>query len=427
VLADVNESSPDDFLSEDEFEFQDDSEEGQAQVSAEREAQTNIVEPNTSLIAKWMSDIQIRLQGDARYNFSQHHSQLRRASLGIKYETAPFRSAYIKLDSKYSYFNQDDYLVTDSESYGALKLNALWLQYSVQNCAIKLGQQGVFWGVVEGTYAVDLITPLDTTEPLLTDFSELRSSQNLALLSCYQGDYDFDLFYSPKALLDRHQHTNRSALRSFEKTLNDEYGARVSKHWEGLDLSFVYARLYGNSPLLVPDPSAPLSPDFVVPRFDFYGLSSVWAIERLLLKADIGYSRDQLIQKLSARGSDLLIEESTDISLGLEYTTDQSHDFSMAFWHRKLNFMSDRSQDEYDKIWFISWSKKYFSDTLTSSLLGYWLENGSAQVTTLLQEYQIDDQWTISGALQFGESEQVFSGAKGESELALYSSLKVQF
>jgi len=351
----------------------------------------------------------------------------------MKYETAMWTSSYLRLDAKYQYFNQGDFLVADllvgtgQSSYGNASLNAAWFQYRVNDCTIKLGQQSLFWGAVEGSYAVDVIAPIDATQPLLTDFSEIRTSQHMALFNCYLNNSEVELIYLPKPLTDRYQHKERTATNELEDSLHEEFGLRLTQHWEGFDFSLMYAHLYGNTPHIRVNPFDLYDIELVVPRYDFWALSAVWAIDRLLVKGDLAYSTDQLLTSRSLVTDDISVEDQLEIAFGLEYTTSHRHQFAINVWQYKRIKERITDPSRYTRTWNASWKKEFYNDTLSLSLLGLWLDEPKRQLATLLAEYQWNDFWVFSSALQFGDNIQQLGLVEPESQLALQVSMKYQF
>jgi len=387
----------------------------------------------------WPKALRVSLQGDLKYNFELHQAEVRRSSLRLEYESALWRASYLKLDAKYQYFNQGDFLVGDSladnslegnghdASYGKATLNAAWFQYRINDCTIKLGRQNLFWGAVEGSYAVDVIAPIDATQPLLTDFSDIRSSQNMALFNCYLNKSEMEIVFLPQPLMDRYQHKGRAALNDLENSLHAEFGLRLTQHWEGFDLSLMYAHLYGNTPHLRANPFDPEASELVTSRYDFWALSAVWAIDRLLVKGDVAYSADQIISNGSLVTESLPIEDQVDIAFGLEYTNSERHQFAMNLWRYKAIKALHADPGSYNRAWNLSWRKEFYHDTLSLSLLGLWFDQPKVQITTFLAEYQWNDFWLFSSAIQYGDNIQQVSMVNGESQLSLQVSLKYQF
>jgi len=347
--------------------------------------------------ASWFKKIRIGFSGD----LSQGQKlEIGRLNFNLKYEDAIWPNAYIKLDTKFTYFHQkDDLAETAGADYGHAKVNDAWFQYSYERCVAKVGYQSLFWGVVEGSYALDIINPLDTTEPLLTDYSELSQSQGLMLVNCYFSDSDFELFYLSDAKIDKYSHKSRTLFDQLESSLNDEWGVRYSYHLEGVDFTLMYAHLYENTPHLKVDLLDPSFLELQSFRYDLIGLSFSWAIERLLIEADLAYKQDQYKNQILVVGQPVDPDDLFEIALGFEYLTSSNHQFSAGVWFFDAREESFDLRPKHSQLWSFSWRKQYLNDSLSLSLLGGWVKRPERFSLTALADYELDDYWMISSSI----------------------------
>lgn len=326
--------------------------------------------------------------------------QYQRSNLRLQYEYAVANGWFLSLDHKSTYYWQDDAQgQAQDEDYLRGDWQQAWLQFSRGACAYKAGKQTLFWGNVEGTFAVDVVTPFDYTEQLLTDYASIRLAQPMALAECFLSDIQTQVFYIPQARLDLTSHRQQI----FAKETDDEYGASLKYSWEGGDLSLYAARLFANQPVLVLGdsifPGLPGLPEFQYQSFEFYGLSSSIAVSRLLLKADLGFKQNQLVQ-FSGEQHDVV-----EFAAGFEYTTATNHNFNAGFWVIKdLEERFDESESKSQSPWYTAgWSKTYLNDDLSMSLLSNITTDPELYSLTVLGQYQYDDYWQFSAALGLSE------------------------
>lgn len=276
--------------------------------------------PRFSEPDSWFDDIRTTFQ---QTHSQGHHAEISRSELRLEYESAPWQGAYVRLDNKYRYFWHDDALARQQNgAYGSNKLQQASLQLSHKQCAVTLGRQRLFWGVVEGTFAVDVVSPFDYTEQLLTDYANVRLSQDMLIVDCFASDSQLQVFYQPDARLDAFRHKNNQLFELLEDRLHDEWGVGFSQRWPGVDLTLMYAYLYGNTPVVVADSGVITGFSLDVPRYHFFGFSSAWAVGRLLVELDVSYKTDQL-EAYSDHNKDR-----TEGAFGLEYTTAANHHFN---------------------------------------------------------------------------------------------------
>jgi len=369
----------------------------------------------------WRQDFSVTVQ----QTFLQGEKlEISRSELRLEYEVAPWKGAYLHLDNKYSYYaHHDQQLGSAGVSFGHNKLQEAWLQVSESACMAKLGRQGLYWGVVEGTFALD-ISPFDFTEPLLTDYSNIRLSQDMLLANCYFATTQLQSFYVASASLDVLKQKDTAQLDKLENTLREEWGVRVTQSWEGLDIALMYAHLYGNTPLTLIDISQPGGIRLDVSRYDLFGISSSWAVGRLLLELDLAYKKDRLENYSGKEVSNV------EAALGFEYTTYNNHHLNAGIWlfeHvTQAPTLLEDTKSETVQSWTMGWSKTYFNDDLTMSFLGLFLNEPQILTSTVLAQYQWDDYWSFSSALSYTDAEEnAQSLALNDSDFNLL--IKVQF
>ena len=355
------------------------------------------------------------------FKYTLQHSQtltdegtlLQRSMARLEYEYAIADGWYMQLDGKLTHFwSNDRQALQRDKAYTHFKGQQAWIQYSQSACAHKLGKQQLIWGEVEGTFAVDIVTPFDYTEQLLTDFSEIRLSQTMLQSECFFNNIQTQLFYIPKARTDRFTHERGGVSFS----TNDEWGGRLKYSWTGGDISLMYAKLYNNTPTPVLQNNIP---QLATDDFDFFGLSSSIARGRLLMKFDLGYKKEQLVE-LSTDKTDRL-----DFAAGFEYTTSNNHNFNAGIWLiREL----DETTFEDSTSFTVGWSKTYMNDDLSMSLLGFTSDEPDLASLTIQAQYKWNDYLTISSAIGIADTdEEVSSFPLAQPEQSLTLSVKYEF
>jgi len=337
--------------------------------------------------------------------------QLARSEARMAFEQAPWQNAYVKLDQRAYYFaHKDRQARQQGTDYGHYQLKELWLQQTQDACFVKLGRQNIIWGSVEGTFSVDLISPFDFTEPLFTEFSSIRRSQDLLLSTCFWGAHQIQAFVIPRARLDQVQHRQTGEWKTLESSLNEEWGLRYLHQREGFDVHLMAARLHANTPVLVLEPiSAPipaLAPNLKAPRFNLFGVTAVKAIDRLLLEIDLAYKTDQL-EAFSGRS-----EDQWELSTGFEYTTASNHAFNAGVWWYQAQAQSLNTRFKRARAWTAGWNNSYWNDDLTLRFLGTYLSKPRQHTGTFQAEYQWDDYYTYAAALAYSDYDEPVTGVE---------------
>lgn len=340
-------------------------------------------------------------------------TSLQRSMARLQYEYAIADGWYAQLDGKLTHFWSNDRQAEQrNKAYTHFKGQQAWLQYSQDSCSHKLGKQQLIWGEVEGTFAVDIVTPFDYTEQLLTDFSEIRLSQTMLQSECYFNKIQTQLFYIPKARTDRFSHQRDNVTFS----TSAEWGGRIKYSWPGSDISLMYARLYNNTPVPVLLSNIPVE---TTSSFDLFGLSSSIARGRLLMKFDVGYKQQQLVP-LSIETTDRL-----DVATGFEYTTSNNHNFNAGVW--LIRELDNTSFEDVTNL-TIGWSKTYLNDNLSMSLLGFASDEPKTASMTVQAQYKWNDFWTLSSAIGFADTnEELTNSPLEQAKQSLTLSIKYEF
>ncbi|WP_372810325.1 hypothetical protein [Litorivivens sp.] len=350
------------------------------------------------------------------------------SSVQLIYEGNLAEGWYLKLDTRYRYFWEDDDLAERrGGAYGKNKWQRAWLQYSKGSCTATAGRQTLIWGAVEGTFVTDIVTPFDYTEQLLTDYGNVRLPQDMLVAECFLPAGQLQAFYTPEARTDVYQHHRlvfdvAPGFPPVDLSVepDEEWGLRYKLHGSRVDWSFMYARLYDNTPTPVyfgPDFSgnnsanpitALLIPAFVaingmpdfgirpeLARFDLVGMATSIALGRLLLKAEVAHRDNQLLPISGATS------ERIDAAVGFEYTTSGNHLFNAGVWGMHLS--NDAAEDDDIQVVSVGWRKTYLNDDLVMSLLGNWASSPRFGMVTVLAEYRWNDFWKTSLALSVAD------------------------
>jgi hypothetical protein len=353
----------------------------------------------STLIDRFWEQAALKLKSDLAY---QDELTMARGQARFDATARPFAQTFLKLDLQYTYYHQKDDLVLSPDSIQhALKINDAWFQYTQDACNAKAGRQKLFWGAVEGSYALDVLMPLDLTEPLLTDFSLIRRSQDMAVFTCFMQGYQVELFFTPQALLDQSTIRQAKTLQTLENKLDNEWGGRITKHFAGLDVGLYVARVYENTPETVIDFNTLSVAGYQLDQFDLYGFSVVYAIDRLLLEADFSYQKEIKRIALGEQNTSDTLKYRSEAALGFEYTTESNHQLSAGAWFFSYLSPLDTEQEIHAQMWNINWSKQYWNDDLTLSALGLWQKQPDVAQLTVMADYLWDDQWSSALALSY--------------------------
>lgn len=354
------------------------------------------------------------------------HVEQSNIGMRLELDTPLWSGAYARIDYEVTHFFSPENLSRDyGEPYTNSELNEAWLQVSFSDCVAKLGRQTLFWGRVEGANALDVISPVDFTKPLLTDFSDIRLSSEMALFRCYQNDLTAELFYQEDALLNRFSHFESELERIARSGMGDEWGGRLSLAKQAFDLSLSYARLYANHFSILIDRNTFQSTPYSQ-RYELYGLSLGINQGSIMYELDLAYKTNQLSSVYALSGRPENLENRLEIALGFEYLSAANHQVNAGVWRFK-SLEQDTNRTIYNEIWNVSWSKEYFNDVLGLSVLGAWSTVSELFVLNLASEYDFNDYVQLSLALSYASKSGSNDPVYPDSKLSSTFKIEAQF
>lgn len=195
------------------------------------------------------------------------------------------------------------------------RLNEFFIQRSFGTHSLKLGNQTVVWGEVDGNSVLDVINVTEFRDFSIIDIEDARLNQPM-LVWDYFGDRlgersRLSTFvtlypeYNPPVVRGSPFFAEPPFnITDYKRTssLEFEAGMRWSRSFEGSDIAIMAAHLIENqlsySPPLLPEQDA-LSENNA---FSLIGFSANRALGSLLLNLDIAYSRGILINNLNIPG-----------------------------------------------------------------------------------------------------------------------------
>ncbi|MDR2878031.1 MAG: hypothetical protein LBV36_08355 [Chromatiales bacterium] len=188
----------------------------------------------------------------------------------------------------------------------------LYLDMSFNHLDLRVGQQFVVWGVLEGVRVVDEINPLNFRELVLPDLLDYRIPLWTAKLDYYgaKGDWQFlwipDLRFHKAAPLGSEWElfqditdANGNVLTHYpaRNFRNSELGVRYSTRWFDTDLSFSYFYTWDDFPVLFRSEliNSAEDPTFfpAYTRMNMYGATAARPLGSGVLKAEAAYVPDK--------------------------------------------------------------------------------------------------------------------------------------
>jgi hypothetical protein len=295
------------------------------------------------------------------------------------------------------------------------RLNEFFIQRSFDTHSIKLGNQTVVWGEVDGNSVLDVINVTEFRDFSIIDIEDARLNQPMLV-----WDYFGDRFGERSRLstfVTLYPEYNPPVVRGSpffseppfnitdykrSSSLEFEAGVRWSRSFEGSDVALMAAHLIENqlsySPPIVPGQDA-LSDNNA---FSLIGFSANRALGSLLLNLDIAYSRGILINNLNIPG--IATGGETDrtrdqlgTSVGIEFAINNEQNVAVSLQAAKS--LNDENQSADDHALTGAWLMRYSNSLMNGDLaLALGLQGDLHGDFTLLQasaDRTLNDRWAM--------------------------------
>ena len=219
-------------------------------------------------------------------------------------------------DKAYSPYSKPLFIGNSSE----FELREFYLEIPSQNYYFTLGKQQVVWGKADGLKVLDIVNPQSYREFILEGFDDSRIPQWLANIETTVGAWDAQLLWIPEQsyhvlasdgglyvptsplLLPKPPagvSVNVEAINRPGRTLLDsDVGLRLSRFWQGWDLSLNYLYQYDNFALLyqkrsltADGPLVTIEPQYR--RTHVLGGSFSNAFDNWVLRGELAYFTDR--------------------------------------------------------------------------------------------------------------------------------------
>lgn len=273
-----------------------------------------------------------------------------RLGANIRYQYAFAPGWLLQASAQARAFLHDDYEfeANDQAVDTEFRLNEFFIQRSFGAHSVKLGNQTVVWGEVDGNSVLDVINITEFRDFSIIDIEDARLNQPM-LVWDYFGDA-FGERSQVSTFVTLYPEYNPPIVRGspffseppnnitdFKRgeSLDFEGGVKWSRSFAGSDISVMAARLIENQLRY----SAPANPsDDALSRNNQYtllGVSGNRAFGMLLVNLDLAYSRGIVVNNFNIPGVSALAgadqrRDQIGASVGLEYAIDNEQNIALS-------------------------------------------------------------------------------------------------
>ena len=370
-----------------------------------------------SMLAAWLEPLRISLKHETSYKFASPKRVVNnRSSVRLEYSKPLTSNLFLRLDTKFNLHWSNDHRAKakDENPFRELVTREAYLQSSFGNTSFRLGYQILPWGVSEGGAITDEVSPRNSAEFFFISLEESRVGQPMLAMDHFGDSGQWTAFFVPRPGYNKYpdRGSEYDIPGAFDRNAPDddwdnagtyEFGARWKRSFGKSDISLMAARLIDN--------------DYLVrqQRFQMYGLTANFAIDNLLLRAEVALKQPRAFFALPTGSSDLSIVESDqfDSSFGFDYSPGgRALSYSAEVtWSRLLDWRDSivgREQNEYSLVGSVS--NRFFNNDLTLSWLTIYTRPYTSFQHKFLSSYLIDDNSTVYFELFYPDERDERSG-----------------
>lgn len=419
----------------------------------------------------WLSGFTVKLSHQLLFQTRTHESRLalpggsvlsvprqadvetNRLAANVRYQNA-FAPGWLLQASGFArLFIYDDYeYEARGQEFGTeFRLNEFFLQRSFGDHSVKLGNQTVVWGEVDGNSVLDVINIVDFRDFSAIDIEDIRMNQPMLVWE-YFGDrfgersqlstfvtlypeYNPPLMRGSPFYSEPEYHISDYKRRG---NLDFEGGVRWSRSFEGSDIAFMAAYLIENQPTY----SAPANPadDAIATNngFSLLGFSANRAFGKLLLNLDVAYTQGVLVNNINlpsgaGNGDSTRRRDQLGTSLGFEYAIDNEQTLAVSLQvlkpldEQRDAVASSQETGQETGIWQLRYSNALMNGDLALALTLQGDIEGQFSIMQASANRTLSDNWAAAINLTLLEGEETSPISLFEGDIRLGFNLTYSF
>jgi len=390
---------------------------------------------NDSGRARWLSGFTVKLTQQILFQTKTHDVNLRvprgplitipraadvetnRVAANVRYQYA-FAPGWLLQASGFArVFLHDDYEfeALDKGVDLEFRLNEFFIQRSSDKHSVKLGNQTVVWGEVDGNSVLDVINVTEFRDFSIIDIEDARLNQPMLV-----WDYFGDRFGEQSRLstfVTLYPEYNPPIVRGspffvepafnitdYKRTASLEFegGMRWSRSFEGSDIALMAAYLIENQ-LSYSNP-AELGQDALSTNnaFSLVGFSANRALGNVLLNLDVAYSRGILINNLNIPGvaaaeDAISTRNQLGTSVGVEYAINNEQNIALSVQVAKplTGALQASTKENLTGAWLMRYSNSLMNGDLALALGMQGDINGEFTILQASADQTLSDRWSM--------------------------------
>ena len=314
-----------------------------------------------------------------------------------------------------------------------VQLQEAYFNYQNELVEFKAGRQIVVWGVADGLRVTDLISPVDYTEFMSSDYDDMRMAVDGFRVK-YPGErVNAEIVYVPVPRYfqmplgeDNPWHPNLPEKAGLDfpegpdaKFKNGDFGTRLSFFLSNLDFSISALHTHNQSPVSVVEP---VSMDSVVihgihETMTMFGGDISMPIGEFVIRAEVAeYFREALGY---ANSLDYARKNTFNALGGIDWYAGNNWIFMVQYLHKYIADYSDELANEKNSSEMtFRISKEFLNNTLKLSLYGMFDIDNLGYYGRASGDYSLTDQVMLSlGYDHFGGKRGQLAGYKKNREV----------
>ncbi|SHG30041.1 hypothetical protein SAMN05720761_101105 [Fibrobacter sp. UWCM] len=339
------------------------------------------------------------VQTEWPHDFTTSRTRLR-AELRVDYE-----SAYL-----FASLNGIHNSILDDRT--GVQLQEAYFNYSNSFLEIRAGRQIVVWGVADGLRVTDLISPVDYTEFMSSDYDDMRMAVDGIRIK-YPGErVNAELVYVPVSRYfqmpigeDNPWRPDLPENASFDfpegpepRLKNGDFGTRVSFFLSNLDFSISALHTHNQSPVTVAGYD-PVKDSIIIhgihETMTMFGGDMSIPLGEFVLRLEIAEYLDEALGY--ANNLDYARKNTFNALGGIDWYAGDNWTFMVQYLHKYIADYSDElAAEKYSSQVTFRISKELLNNTLKLALYGMFDIDNLGYYARVSGDYALSDQVTLS-------------------------------
>ena len=327
-------------------------------------------------------------------------------------------------------------------------LRDLYLDYSLGDFDLRLGQQQVVWGETVGFFIADQVNAKDYREFILPDLSEINIPEPALDLEYTKDPWHVELLWIPYPRFNKNAPqgsefaffeaayppgtTVGAPVRPADSLNHSELGARLGYLWHQWDINAFYLYTWDKSPVyphILRGETLAVEPEYK--RLSIFGFTFSKEVSNIVWRGEAAFNKNAFFTTSNPQNEDgIKKSDFADYALGADFRTSDSTRMNLQLLQRIIfspDSMYIGNPDQVRTYLTLFVSGQFFDDKFLPELFVAASPSSPDAMLRPKLAYKIKNNWLLAVGIDWflGDSNRLFG--QFESKSRVYGELSYQF